>query len=257
MTVKWASSTSPPPRSGETEDEKTKPTAHADGARHSRRGKEAQPHDAQSPEQKQERKDRVLTEGASSMVRDIGDAIVVKDQNIFFLTNPDGNVPLAGQHGLGLYYHDCRFLSGYEMELAGITPTALASTAIKGFMAVFQMTDPEIRMADGGLIRKDNLGIKWERSIVSDKSAFLDLLEFQNFGLKPIEFPISLAFQAGFEDVFAVREMLDERPGKLRPRREASMADYCSAGTGYPDDGWQWQRLVRFTLERNYWRDKF
>lgn len=53
---------------------KQKPTAHADGVRHSRRGKEAQPHDAQSPEQKQERKDRVLTEGASSMVRDIGDA---------------------------------------------------------------------------------------------------------------------------------------------------------------------------------------
>ncbi len=196
---------------------KQKPTLHTDSSRHSGQEKEAQPHQAQSPEQKQQRKDRVLTEGASSMVRDIGDAIVVKDQNVFFLTNPDGDVPLEGQHGLGLYYHDCRFLSGYEMKLAGITPTALVSTAMKGFMAVFQMTNPEIRMADGGLIRKDNLGIKWERSIVGDKLLLHDLFEFQNFGLKPVEFPISLAFQAGFEDVFAVRGMLDERPGKLHP----------------------------------------
>ncbi|MEX0806540.1 MAG: glycogen debranching N-terminal domain-containing protein [Candidatus Binatia bacterium] len=194
-----------------------KQTAHGDRDQHSGQGRDAQPHDAQSPEQKQERKDRVLTEGASSMARDIGDAIVMKDQNIFFLTNPDGNVPLAGQHGLGLYYHDCRFVSGYEMKLAGIAPTALVSTAAQGFMAVFQMTNPEIRMADEGLIRKDNLGIKWERSINSGKPVLHDLLEFQNFGLKPIEFPISLAFQAGFEDVFAVREMLDERSGKLRP----------------------------------------
>lgn len=172
--------------------------------------------DLQSPEDKQERKERVLTQGASSMVSSIADSIVVKNENIFFLTEPDGDVPLNGAHGLGLYYHDCRFLKGYELKLAGMTPIPLVSTAVNGYQAVFQMTNPDIKMADGKLIPKDSLGIKWERLVDGANSALHDAIELQNFGLQAIEFPISLAFEAGFQDVFAVRQMLDETPGKLQ-----------------------------------------
>lgn len=172
--------------------------------------------DLQSPEDKQERKERVLTQGVSSMVSSIADSIVVKNENIFFLTEPDGDVPLNGAHGLGLYYHDCRFLKGYELKLAGITPIPLVSTAVNGYQAVFQLTNPDIKMADGKLIPKNSLGIKWERLIDGANSALHDAIELQNFGLQAIEFPISLAFEAGFQDVFAVRQMLDETPGKLQ-----------------------------------------
>jgi hypothetical protein len=108
-----------------------------------------------SPQEQQERKQRVLTQGTPAIVCSIADAVVIKDENIFFLTEPDGRVPLGDDHGFGLYYHDCRFLNGYELKLAGTTPQALVSTAERGFMAVFQLTNPDIRMADDTLIRKE------------------------------------------------------------------------------------------------------
>jgi N-terminal domain of (some) glycogen debranching enzymes len=112
-----------------------------------------------SPQEQRERKERVLTQGTPAIVRSIADAVVIKDENIFFLAEPDGRVPLGDDHGFGLYYNDCRFLNGYELKLAGTTPQAIVSTAERGFMAVFQLTNPDIRMADGTLIRAADPGL--------------------------------------------------------------------------------------------------
>ncbi|HXH14286.1 MAG TPA: glycogen debranching N-terminal domain-containing protein [Alphaproteobacteria bacterium] len=171
---------------------------------------------ALSPQDQQERKRRVLTQGTPAIVRSIADALVIKRENIFFLTEPDGSVPLADDHGLGLYYHDCRYLNGYELKLSGAEPHVLVSTAERGFMAVLQLTNPDIRMPNGRLIHKDQIGVKWERVLEADRPALHDLVTLQNFGLEPIEFAMLVAFQAGFEDVYAVRELLPERLGTLR-----------------------------------------
>jgi hypothetical protein len=56
-----------------------------------------------SPQEQQERKQRVLTQGTPAIVRSIANAVVIKDENIFFLTEPDGRVPLGDDHGFGLY----------------------------------------------------------------------------------------------------------------------------------------------------------
>lgn len=61
----------------------------------------------------------------------IADAVVINDEDFFFLSAPDGQVPLRGRHGLGLYLHDCRFLDGYGLDDAarkifdGITRAAI------------------------------------------------------------------------------------------------------------------------------------
>ena len=170
-----------------------------------------------SPQEQEERKQRVLTHGAPAVVRSIANAVVVKDGNLFLLTEPDGRVPLEEEHGFGLYYHDCRFLNGYELNLAGASPHALVSTAERGMMAMFQLTNPDIRMAEGGLIRKEEVGVKWERTLNADGPALHDHITFQNFGLRRIAFPIALTFRSAFEDVYAVRELLPEQFGTLRP----------------------------------------
>src|SRR3712207_6784087 len=89
-----------------------------------------------------ERKQRILTKQTPSVVRSIADAVVIKDGDPFLLTEPDGSVPLDEAHGFGLYYHDCRFLSGYELMIAGVKPHVLAFTAARGNQAVFQLTNP-------------------------------------------------------------------------------------------------------------------
>src|SRR5579863_5920457 len=60
--------------------------------------------------------------------QDIRDTIVIKADDIFLLTDLNGNVPRGNPNGLGLYYQDTRFLSGYELILQGIPPTFLLST---------------------------------------------------------------------------------------------------------------------------------
>src|SRR5438552_3694918 len=52
----------------------------------------------------------------------VAEALVIKNGNLFFLSEPDGTVPLAPGHGFGLYYHDCRFLNGYELKICGRKP---------------------------------------------------------------------------------------------------------------------------------------
>jgi len=170
-----------------------------------------------SPQEKEERKEQALAQGSPSIVRSIADAVVVKDGDLYFLTERDGNVPVGNTHGLGLYYHDCRYLSGYEMALAGTKPNLLAATASHGFMAILELTNLNIRMPDGLLIRKEEIGMTWKRTIDSSRLMLDDLLLFQNFSPKEIHFSISFIFQATFEDVFVVRGLMSEQPGRLHP----------------------------------------
>ncbi|HEU4792726.1 MAG TPA: glycogen debranching N-terminal domain-containing protein, partial [Nitrolancea sp.] len=71
----------------------------------------------------------IMLQETPAITRSISDAVVIKQGEIFFLTNRDGNVPLLGPHGFGLYYHDCRYLNGYEFKIAGATYSALAAAA--------------------------------------------------------------------------------------------------------------------------------
>jgi hypothetical protein len=201
---------------------------------------------APSPQEQQERKQRVLTHGTPAIVQSIADAVVIKNENIFFLTEPDGGVPLAGEHGFGLYYHDCRYLNGYELKLDGLTPHVLVSTAERGFMAALQLTNPDIRTPNGRLIHKEQIGLKWERLLDADRLVLHDRITIQNFALGPIEFPLSLAFRAGFEDVYAVRGLLAEQLGTLRqPSWRDGALSFVYAGR----DGLYRALVIRFAPE--------
>jgi hypothetical protein len=49
--------------------------------------------------------------------------------------------------------------------------------------------------------------------IDAEHSALEELMTFQNFGLEPVELPVTLTFRAGLDDVFAVRGLLPEGNG--------------------------------------------
>lgn len=167
--------------------------------------------------EEEERKQRILTRGSPSITSDISEGIVIKNQDMFFLAPADGSLPLDRGHGFGLYYHDCRYVNGYEMKIAGSKPASLVATAPLGFRAVFQLTNLDITASDGTLIPKEQIGIRWIRIIDSDERALRDLITVKNFGQMSVQFPVSLAFRSEFEDVFAVRGLYAERLGRLRP----------------------------------------
>src|SRR5262249_26210834 len=117
----------------------------------------------------------------------------------------------------GLYFHDCRFLSGYEMLLAGLPPVVLASTAEKGYTALFELTNPDLHLGNGQLMPKEELGIRWERGLDGERLTLNETVSFRSFGQHAHAIPLTLRFHADFADVFAVRGLLTERLGRPEP----------------------------------------
>ncbi len=184
-----------------------------------------------TPAEKKQRKRRVQHKHRPALVRSIAQAVVIKDEDVFFLCDRDGRVPLKESHGYGLYYHDCRFLNGYEVQIASTPPSKLAATAHKGFEADLELTNPDLRMGGGKLIQKEDLGIHWTRTIDAAQRALYDRFTVENYSLDAVEFPLSFRFGSKFEDVFTVRGMPTKVRGDLHePRWEGGKLLFVYGG---------------------------
>lgn len=179
--------------------------------------KEIKKSDKLSEKEKEKRKQQVLTQGRASITRSIADAVVIKSANIFFLSRPDGNVLLGDSHGYGLYYHDCRYLNGYELTLGDARLNSLVSATPSGDMAIFELTNPELKVREGEHITSDEIGLTWKRKLDSGKNMLEETIRIKNYGGETVELPLFLRFQAGFEDVFAIRGLLSQKPGIVHP----------------------------------------
>ena len=51
---------------------------------------------------------------------------VIKDNDLFLLTDEKGNIPNEHPYGPGLYKKDTRFLSSFEMKINGKEPILLS-----------------------------------------------------------------------------------------------------------------------------------
>ncbi|HET7469220.1 MAG TPA: glycogen debranching N-terminal domain-containing protein [Gemmatimonadales bacterium] len=171
----------------------------------------------QSRRDSQSRKHRASSHGLSSVSPSIADAIVLKQGDLFLIANPDGQVPGTGTHGLGLYYHDCRFLRTYELRLNGESLVCLGATVSSGDRGAVQLTNPEMETEGAGKIPRDTLDIEWSRAIDASSNALVDGLRLRNWGHQPFECELDLRFDAGFEDVFEVRGLIHEPLGTMDP----------------------------------------
>ncbi len=179
-----------------------------------------------TPEARDERKQRVLTQGTSSVVESIADAIVIKDGDLFFLSERGGDVPAGGDHGYGLYHHDCRYLGGYELRIASCSASSLAASGAEGYAATLELTNPDLEV-DGQLVRKESVGVTWRRLMDGGRLRLEDAIGLENFGRAKASFPVTLSFEAGFEDIFDIRGLLRETPGTLHdPRWEGSVLEF-------------------------------
>jgi glycogen debranching enzyme len=165
------------------------------------------------------RRDRVLTKKMPAIGRGVATAFVIKDRDVFLVTNQSGNVPLKGPHGFGLYYHDCRFLDGYLLKIDGRDPIALVSTAADGFKGVFELTNPELPRPGGRTLDQHEIAVRWDRLIEGEKRALHEVLRVRNFSTEAVDLTLTFSFRADFEDVYAVRDLCQERRGALDPAR--------------------------------------
>ncbi len=152
---------------------------------------------------------------ASQVPHNIAQAIVAKDEDLFFLTDGNGELPLDNGEGFGLYYHDCRFLDGYELRLGGQKLNTLLASAERGYMATFELTNPTLQ-AGHKTIEKQSLGVVWQRIIDAASLSLRDTLCFANYSTESIDTSLEFVFSAQFDDVFELRGMKPKRVGKVR-----------------------------------------
>ncbi len=148
-----------------------------------------------------------MSSGHSDTVpRNVARAVVIKNEDIFLLAEHDGGFPAANQDGFGLYYHDCRYLDGYELRIAGSAPNPLVATAARGSVAQFELTNEKLQL-DGQSVPEQTFGIILERAVDDNEHAIHDRWSIENYDVKQPALPLSFRFRSNFEDIFVIRGM--------------------------------------------------
>ena len=148
---------------------------------------------------------------------DLGGTTTLKSGALFLVTQPSGDVPAesvrAGRHGLGLYFHDTRFLDEKRMHLNGRPMTLLFESADLGDRCTRELTNPELPGPGGvGVIHKETIGLHVETTLDGEVR---EVLTFRNFSRKPLDVTLTLAYGSGFDDIFTVRGMTPGARGRL------------------------------------------
>ena len=154
------------------------------------------------------------TSKTSTAPRNVTRAIVTKASDVFFLSEQDGEVPAGGHDGFGLYYHDCRYLDGYAIRFAGTSPNALASTASRGGIAQFELTNKLLHIQERKTIPAQTFGVRLQRAIDGDQLTVRDTITIDNYDVRSHDLPLSLEFQSHFEDVFEIRGLHPKKIGR-------------------------------------------
>ena len=150
-----------------------------------------------------------------------GGARVLKAGDTFALLNRFGDVSPGGHGEQGLYHRGTRFLSRFELRIAGSRPLFLSSSMLAdNIVLAVELSNPDLAfVGDGGL---ENLVVPYgtvhiARSILLRDGAYIERLLVTNHGGRAVQVPLSLHFAADFADVFEVRGTMRERRGSLLP----------------------------------------
>ena len=150
---------------------------------------------------------------ARGQATNIANAIALKDDDLFLLCENNGNLPIESDQGFGIYFHDCRFLKGYELTIAGTRPNALSANAVHGYMAEFELTNHDLKQSKGGKIKKQSLRLHWQRIIQASQLCVQEVITCTNYTVEPLEFVLSFSFEADFEDIFEIRGLNPPKSG--------------------------------------------
>lgn len=165
----------------------------------------------------------VVTTSAERYVMGIGRThrLAIKEGDLFLYANELGQVPGAENSALGLYYRDTRYLSRYELNIAGRQPVLLSASAEHGYAATIELTNLEARTADGHTLPQASIHVRRTR-FLSDR--LYELVRVHSYHRREVELVLDLHFDADFADLFEVR-------GTRRRRRGSRLAPRVGDGT--------------------------
>jgi glycogen debranching enzyme len=151
---------------------------------------------------------------AAGPVVSLTDAIVLKEEGVFLMSLRDGTIPVTGTHPLGLYLDDCRHLSGHELRVAGVMPRLLVASAPTGAEAIYELTNPDIALADGRELPLQTLQVRLERRLLSE-GRLRERVHLRLHGREAVDLDLELTLGADFRPMFALRGIVDVPPATV------------------------------------------
>ncbi len=149
-----------------------------------------------------------------AQAKDITGAMVIREKNLSLVTLRNSDIPVTDNYGYGLYYRDCRFLSGYLTRINGLPPTEILSSDEKNYTSTTVLTNPELYDSNDKLVDSTTISIRRERFIAGEISETIDIENFNEF---KVVLDFSLEYRADFADIFTVRGATTGIDGKAMP----------------------------------------
>ena len=150
---------------------------------------------------------------------DLGGVAVLKQGDLYLLTDPFGDVHLDSR-GLGLYHSDTRILACSVIHVDGARPTLLRGDVDENFRSTIQLTNAEVRRDPGDKIAPDrslarqSLGFTRQRIV---GPGLRERLTVANFTNHPELVTVDLALGVDAADIFEVRGYARAATGRSLP----------------------------------------
>jgi glycogen debranching enzyme len=143
----------------------------------------------------------------------LSETTVIKAGNAFCVALRDGRLPLADDHPLGIYLADCRHLRGYELWVGGRRPRLLISNDSAGAGAVFELTNPDLTLADGHQLPLQSLEIRLDRQM--EPAAMIEQISVRSHAREHVGFDLELRLDADFSPMLEIRGMAQPIPREV------------------------------------------
>ncbi|MBT3363539.1 MAG: amylo-alpha-1,6-glucosidase [Chloroflexi bacterium] len=152
---------------------------------------------------------------------------VLKENEIMMSTNNMGDIP-GGRRHFGLYYHDMRYLSVFNLTVNGQEPRLLSSSSEQNYVCDIQMANPTMKLSNGMVAMARSISIRRSRYI---KDGFHELISFYNHNSFTVPIELTLEVGSDFFDIFEVRGLERESRGKIeKPSFKDSRLNLSYAG---------------------------
>jgi glycogen debranching enzyme len=140
----------------------------------------------------------------------------------FAVFEAGGDIVASPDEPLGFFHRDTRYLSCFELKIAGETPYYLNSdVSQENAQLRVNLSNPDLGAPDNENYLPHN-SIQLERNCVIVGPALFHKLRVRSYTLTPVKVSIDLLFSADFADVFEVRGF--KRPDSAR-RYETRVAE--------------------------------
>jgi glycogen debranching enzyme len=144
----------------------------------------------------------------------ITDTLVIRENDLTFVTLQNDEIPIEDNYGYGLYFNDCRFLSGYLLKIMDVPSTQILSSDEKGFESTVIMTNPEFKDCHGNVISPDTIIITRDTVI---PGFIMETITVENFNQHDVTLDLSLVFDSDFNDMFTIRGVIEPVDGEVLP----------------------------------------